>query len=402
MKNIKEVNLRIAILQGTYNSMTCVSIVYFVQAFQRFGIDKLTIGIIMMLSNIVAAVMQPFWGYLCDKIGNPRKIIISCCIVGGILYFGLIYSGGNIIIITLAAMGVFATYHPMMHLLDSWVTKLIVEGYKINYGATRSGGSVSYALTAAIFGVAVTRFGMFIAPYVFTGLCLIFCIVAIKVPNPITHVQNKGKISPSSSISYLVKNNAYIIFMVAYFLTTLTHSSNNTFYSVLVFEMGGNETHVGIGLFISAIVEIPGLVFYNSFRKKTGMKTNNVLATAMFFYFLKCLMMALSPNIGFIMIANTLQAVSFAIFMPAMIEYLIENVDKTFLSTAQMFLIAIGVSMGSILSNPISGALAENIGTKTMLKIMSLFSLFGMVLMILSPVIIRKSTQHKDNRQLYI
>ena len=61
-------NRRIAVVQAAYNSMTCVSVVYFVQAFQRFGFDKTQIGIITMLTSIIAASMPVSYTHLIQTV----------------------------------------------------------------------------------------------------------------------------------------------------------------------------------------------------------------------------------------------------------------------------------------------------------------------------------------------
>lgn len=43
-------------------------------------------------------------------------------------------------------MGLNVTIVCMMNFVDAWALRLISEGYVLNYGATRAGGSLSFAL----------------------------------------------------------------------------------------------------------------------------------------------------------------------------------------------------------------------------------------------------------------
>lgn len=51
-------------------------------------------------------------------------------------------------------MGLNVTIVCMMNFVDAWALRLISEGYVLNYGATRAGGSLSFALGAMVFGWA--------------------------------------------------------------------------------------------------------------------------------------------------------------------------------------------------------------------------------------------------------
>lgn len=370
---------RVALIQGSYSAMTCVSVTYFVQAFQHFGIDKLHIGVIVMLGCIMACIMQPVWGYISDKTQNPKAIISGCGLIGCGLYFFFIFSGGNMAVVTATCMGIYATFYPMMSLIDSWVSKLIADGHPINYGATRSMGSVTYAVTAVLFGAAISRFGMRIAPFVFVGLFTGLFAAARGLENPRKNRVVQAKISLRSGVGHLLRNRPFIRLTTAYFLVSFTIASTGTFYSVVIFEKGGNEMDVGLGLFIMAIVEVPGMILFERIHRRGRIPTQNILTLAMLCFAVKVLAIALAPNIPCVILAGTFQTVSFALFLPATVTYLLEHVQREYLSMAQMVLTAVGSSLGAVLSNPIGGALAKGLGTRTMLCIMSAFALAGML-----------------------
>ena len=79
--------------------------------------------------------------------------------VGIACYFLLTWGGGQMGLTTIAVMGLYITVVCMMNFVDSWALRLINGGASLNYGATRAGGSLSYALGAAIFGMVVSRWG---------------------------------------------------------------------------------------------------------------------------------------------------------------------------------------------------------------------------------------------------
>jgi PPP family 3-phenylpropionic acid transporter len=373
-------NRRVVFIQGAFTAMQCVSTVYFVQAFQRFGYSNMLIGTIMMGTSLMSLIAQPLWGYIADKVIRDRQIIAFCCTAGGIFYLVFIFSGGFKPLVISAAVGMYALFSPMMTLIDSFVAKLIVDGNGINYSATRAGGSVSYALTAALFGVAVSRFGMKIAPFIYLALCAVLCWALWGLPNPQKTYRSSG-FSAGAGLRYLWSNSAYLLFVAAYFLTSITTVPVNTYYSVVLFTMGGDERHVGLGLFFQAISEVPVMLSFDWIREKTGLKPVFFLVLGMVFYALKTFCIAYAPNIAMVLLGSTLQGLSFAVFLPASVAFLMEAVDRKYLATAQMTAVTIGSSLAAIISNPAGGAIADSLGVQNMLKLMGVPAVLGALLM---------------------
>jgi PPP family 3-phenylpropionic acid transporter len=388
-------NRRIVLIQGAFTAMQCVSIIYFVQAFQRFGYSNLLIGTIMMGTSFMSLVAQPAWGYIADKVIRDRQIIGISCIAGGLLYLLFIFSGGFKPLVITAALGMYVLFSPMMTLIDSFVAKLIVDGNKINYSATRAGGSVSYAVTAALFGAAVSRFGMRIAPFIYLAFCAVLCWALWRLPNP-QKVYTRAVFSAGAGLRYLRSNRVYLFFITAYFLTSITTVPVNTYYSVVLFSMGGDERHVGLGLFLQAISEVPVMLSFNWIRVKTGLKPAFFLVLGMVCFALKTFCIAYAPNITFVLLGSMLQGLSFAVFLPATVAFLMETVSREYLATAQMMAVTIGSSLAAIIVNPFGGALADSLGPQPMLKIMGVFALLASVLMIVSQHMREPGNQHKE------
>ncbi|MGJ4850061.1 MFS transporter [Bacillota bacterium Meth-B3] len=385
----RRISHNIVWVQGTYTAMVCVSIAFFVQAFQRFGIDKMTIGLITMACNITSVITQPVWGFLADRSGRQREIVIVACTLGAALYFLMMYSGGALRVIVACAMGIYASFYGMMHLITSWIAKLMVENPDINYGATRSIGSLTYAVTAVVLGFSVTKFSPIIAPYCFFGLNLILCAAVVRLPNPARGFLRGQGASLRDTWGYLRGNLPFVVLVAAYFLNTFCVSTVNTFYSVVMFELGGNEGHVGIGLFCIAMVEVPFMFFYKKLMSRGAFSNAALLCVAMVSYALQCFLTSSGRSVTAVMLAGVLQGLSYGVIMPATVAYMVEFVDKRHLGFAQMTLGAMGQSLGAIIASPLAGALSASWGTQPMMRLMSLFSLAGAALLLLGSTIVR-------------
>ncbi len=386
----RDLNRLAALLQGTYYPINCVSLAFFVPVFQTFGFSKFQIGMIMMLGYISTTLMQPVWGFLCDKFSSPKRLVLTASSVSVAMYFLLIFSDGAAVPVCIAVIGAYATLQPMGSIIDSWLSKLMLEGYQLNYGVTRSSGSLTYAIVAFFYGFVLDRFGIRISPFIMLALYLLFISIVLRMPNP-EAAPLRVKISLTGGVRYLAAQKAYLVFLAAYFLTYIANAAIGTFLSVLVMEKGGTQAHVGMLLFVGAMVEMPTMLLFHKFRRRFPIRTEYLLIISMFFYGIKSLLLGLAPSLAFIFIANITQALAYALFLPASIYYLMETIDKKYLSTAQLFCSAIGASLCAIIFNPVCGALAERMGTQPMLRFVSIFAFAGAALMSVT-LFIRRDT----------
>jgi len=373
-----------------------VSLAYFVQAYQRFGLQEDVIGTIVSIATATAFISQPLWGRLVDTYNRPREIVIFGCSTSCILYFLMVYSGGRVWAIALLSVGIYLFFTTMMFLIDGWVSKLIVENYQINYGATRACGSVMYAVTAVIFGVLVVKGGMIVAPITFTAFCVLLVIVTIGIPNPNPTIAKPVEKTEKQSggflkgFAVLAKNRVYVVFLIAVFFNAFCYTASDTFYSVKMFDLGGNESNVGLGLFIQAMSELPFMIFFTRIHKKIKLPLNVFIAISMFFYFAKCLFLSLAGSVFMATFTGVFHGLAFGMYQPAMIAYAIEILDSDNLATGQMILASLGGSLGGIIASPICGQLSVNLGTDAMMQIMSGFALLSAAIMLVAPRLAKK------------
>ena len=372
----------IGCIQAAYISMQCLSTTFFVQAYHHFGINKMTISLIVMLCNATGIVFQLVWGHVVDRTNHPRETVLACCGFSVATYFILMYSKGTVWLITLMAMLFYATFHCMMTLIDSWIAKLIRGGLKVNYGKTRSIACIVYAVVAVMFGAAVTRFGHLIAPYCFSFVFIILCLALLRVPNPKAAKEKAGKVSVRETVGYLMGNGQYLVVVSALFLCTFTSSSLNTFFSVHVFELGGNELLVGIGTFFMAVSEFPFMFLFSKICKRLHWSSMSALAVAMMFYSVHAFLLGSMRQIGWVIAVSVLHGLSYGIYQPAQVMFVVDNVEPRYIATAQMLMHALGQSLPAVLASPVCGALSTATSTGSMLRIISVCSLAGAAVII--------------------
>jgi PPP family 3-phenylpropionic acid transporter len=145
----------------------------------------------------------------------------------------------------------------------------------------------------------------------------------------------------------------------------------------VVRNVGGDTSDMGLLSGFTAFVEIPMMFLYD--RLLRWFKCASTVRFASSMFALKSLAIALAPNMGALYAAETLQIVSFAMITPAMVQYVILNIDRK--DSAKGQALAFGmVTIGNVLSSLIGGHLYDALPVRSVLLIGTLIAVFGAVL----------------------
>lgn len=360
--------------------MDCVGVAFIVPILQGFGYDELRIGLTMTLAAFAAFAAKPLWGFLGDRFCRPRETTIGGALAGCLFYMLLIRSGGAMLPVAVAVMGLYLTIMCMMGVVDGWAVRLISDGWPLNYGMTRSGGSCAYAITAVIFGVLLERLGSGMGVLLLAALFALLLFFALRIPNPQPVVSDK--LSLGSGVRHLARNHAYLVVLAAYFLCTLASCAADSFFSPLITSLGGTQSFVGMGLFVQAMSEVPIMLLYSRVKRRTGRPAWQFLAVAMVFFGIKCVGLGFAPSYPVVLLTVLLHGLSFATLTPALVDFTLEHVQAEYLSTAHLLCGAVGVSLGGMVGNTLDGYIANVIGVQPMLRLVSVFAFAAAALVV--------------------
>ena len=170
-------------LQALLILIDCIAVAYVSPILVSFGYSPMRIGRVMTLAALAATLARPVWGYLNDHFACARQVTLLATAAGISCYCLLVFGGDARPAVTaVAVMGLNVTIVCMMNFVDAWALRLISEGYVLNYGATRAGGSLSFALGAMVFGWAAARWGFRPGSVI---LWVLFILLAIVILFPV-------------------------------------------------------------------------------------------------------------------------------------------------------------------------------------------------------------------------
>lgn len=373
MKNNKNYTVLFMGLLGVHWIINCIGAAFLVPLLQQNGFDELNIGLTMTLLAIFSCISQPIIGYLCDKFKCLKLIITILCAANIAIYFVLVNTSIKLIIIIMATLlGICVNSLP--GIVDSWCYKLISENKNIDYGKARSAGSFTYAVTSLVFGLLLTKLGITIIPYSLIIVTIVFFIIMSLIPEP-EHKATKAEVTIKEGFKYIKTRKHFIVFLTCYTLAMISAFSIITFYPVWITTLGGNSSHLGLGLFICAMSEVPVIFIFNKLTAKFGL--DNLLSFSLFFYGVKSIAIAMAPNVTWAIIAMLTQSLGYAIAVPASAAFTSREIDVKYLSTAILLLGAVAFSVSQIFANILCGFFSKYLGVQAALFIMSSFSFIG-------------------------
>lgn len=371
----KKINIQYILLQGLYWMMFCPSAGFIAFYLQGNGFGNSMIGVITAVFCLVAVILQPMAGNLCDRIKIltwKRMIILLGLPYVLICIMMFIVKERWLIAVLFGSMYIIASiYLPMIN------TALFAyerEGIKLNFGVARGMGSAMYAIMALLIGNMALRFGTKIIPA--SGLiimALLLCVVSTMPPTKKSALQSV-EYEQTNVIGFIKKYPYFSVMLLAVLFIFFSHNIIGTYLLQIVQSLGGNSSNLGTAMFIQAVVEIPVLFTFSFIMKK--IKVGNLMIIACAGYILRAVLYFMSVNIGMIYITQLSQICSFAIMAAASVYFTGTAVREEDHATGQSFMSGM-MSAGTVLGSLFGGAILDYMGMRALLSVNILLSVIG-------------------------
>ncbi|MBM7606124.1 PPP family 3-phenylpropionic acid transporter [Metabacillus crassostreae] len=338
------------------------------------GLTGSQIGTIMSLSPVIMILVQPLWGVLSDMTQRPTYLLTIALIFTAI--FGLVYSYvANYSWIIIIAILLAITQSALIPLSDS-IAMNYVQKTKAQYGSIRLWGAVGFAVSVLIVGWISDLTNLSIIFYGFSITLVIACVFAWRLPK-----ENQSmKISIKDGLKELSNVPRYFIFLFVTFLVLGPILANNIYFGILISEVGGGLTGIGIAFLLAAGSEAPFMKVAGRMIAKMGIIKIIILATIVsalrwFLYFIE-------PPLYVIYLSTIAQGFSVGLFIPAAIQYVRDLAPKKVGATAISLYSAIGNGLGNWFCTFVGGLIMEAY------TVMHVYLFFGCLSTIAIPVLI--------------
>lgn len=347
---------------------------------QAHGFTNTQIGLILGTINLLSTVLQPSLATIFDRTGRPLRRCLA------VSYGVLLLLSASLLLLPLPRplllvniVALFALKSSLQPNVNALVQTFEHAGFPVNFGAARGMGSLTYGIIIAIAGAALERISPLLLPASYIGLLALF-ILLLTIPK----MDDSAPINRTRRVQTDragLSSPAFILFLIASTCFSLNAVMNGSFMLQIMQGLGGGSTEYGLATSIPAILEFPAMLLFSRFSRRFGNERLLVFAGWAWFAKNGLILLARSPEA--IYAAQLLQFVSYAFFIPGVVDYIAKILPaESFLKGQSLY--GSAYTIGSVIAVFFGGTLLDRFGVHTTLTMAQCFSLIGAVLLTLS------------------
>ncbi|MCJ8007559.1 MFS transporter [Lederbergia wuyishanensis] len=339
--------------------------------FQNNGLTKSAIGMFFALGTLVGLIAQPVWGFMSDKYKTVKKIIVVV-LIGILMGIFLIFQLSSLAMLYVAGALFFFFFTALNPLSDN-LAKRIADEQKVTFGSIRSWSSFGFAIISLASGFYFNKMGvssLSIPMMIVAGMTLILSFT-LKDANSGTKKVNLKEVGS------FFKDKTLLTFFLLSFFIFLTHRINDSFISLYLFEIGGNEMLVGWLWFIGVLSE--AILFITSFIWFRSKNPIIYIIIAGFLFTIRWTMVGFIKDPSILLSIQVMHGLCFAILYMGAIEYLYKALPVEMQATGHMVYMGIVFSITNIIGSSVGGIIFDTFSGSTLYFTMAVCSFIGTV-----------------------
>ncbi len=387
----KSLNADYTLLQTAYWAMNSVIFCFSVIFLQYKGYSNYEIGIVFALGNIVGFVLQPAVAGYVDK---SRKVALIRCIrvtaaLSAALMLAVLAMPERCMMLTCAYVLLVAGTTLLTPLCTSLCFYAESWGYSISFSRARAVGSLAYSACAIVLGRLVYQMNENAIPLLYIACSAMLCVMSMvfsvkERPHRagLLPAENDAASEKASSlIEFAKENKLFMVFLAGTAVMFFTHALIGNFMIEFIRSIGGDSADLGNVLAFMTMVEVPVMLLFS--RLTRHFRCSALLRFSVIMFTVKELMIYLAPSIAALYAAESLQAFSFALFIPASVRYVDEVIAKRNAVKGQALVTAM-LTLGSIFASYIGGLLLDTSTPEFTLLVGVIISAVGTLMLLMS------------------
>lgn len=327
------------------------------------GLSGTQIGTINSVSAVVGLVLSPIVVTEIKKLPQARLLLQCFLLLGALGYFIL----GRQVLFSAIVLVIF--FHAVitagiMPTSDAMAVAVAQEA-DTGYGSVRMWASLGWIGTVLLSGALIERFGYLAS---FDGVSLMWVLGAglVQFIQPRYFV---ARIEPQSShpsirmaLSRILHDRTLLGFAIAVIFIGFLNSGVLQFEYVYLAQLGASKQVISVAGILSAIVELPFMIYADRFVRRVGAHRVMLLALGMIFFQRAAVL--LLPSIATIMIVRFLGGVSFSFYTIAYIGIISSRTSSSETGTVLALYTVTLAGLVNMLAAPVSGAIFDAIGAR--------------------------------------
>ena len=343
------------------------------------------ISFILILSNIIALIIQGLIGYSNEQWGTRKTVtiyvLISAVISMGLFFFtgnwlfGLVYGLANAITLGLAPLfDVLAANSPY------------------RFGQIRLWGTIGYAAGQQISGIIYdflspkSIFILYLACYFAS---IVFLYTLPKPEQPIVSseqpAEKKEEISGGHTIRNIFQNKLFITYLLLAFIIFGTNTVNTSYLPLLLTDTGAPVAIVSTTLTVALFAEVIAMAFSHRFMDHFTNK--QLLLAVLFLSGTEYLINFLSDDFLVLSIATVLtKFFASGTFIMLNLKMVSTLLNRKLIATGTAVVAMLSRNIGTIFFQLMVGPVIDNVGLNYLYLILFVFTVLAAVIALLFKV----------------
>lgn len=323
---------------------------------QAKGLSVAEASLIMGFGLLARGASTLFAFPFVSKYWSSQTVILVltvCSLVATLLYIP-ISSFNTLFVVTILFS---AVYPALLPAVESTASALVQQG-DVNYGKSRSYGSLGFVISVLIVSVVTGYFGeQAILWSMIAGLCFILFIHFLPTPAVLLVKPTIGERKESLTMRSLWQVKSFPIVLLVVVLLQGAHASYYNYGYIYLQNLHIKNYYIGLIINIAIIFEI--LYFAKADHLFKKWKPSSLLLLAAAGSTLRWILVYLFPNVWMFMFSQSLHALSFGVAHYAFILYITKNLPKQQIPNAQGVYSAFALSLSTAILTLVGGFLYE-------------------------------------------
>lgn len=384
----KLVNIEYALAQGGYWMSLCAVFSFAAAFLQARGYSNAQLGGVIAAGNAAAFFISPMLGGIVDRSDriSSSGMLWILLVLQMLLAVSFFILPGRSAAVSVCYSLYIAVNTCLVPLLTQLCFDLEHTGYSVNFGAARGIGSLAFAAAAAWLGVLVENHSAELLAG--AGIILTFFQMLVLIPltvkkpgNADISVTHDSGEESSSMLHFITENRRFCLMMLGVALMFFTHNLIDSFLINVVRNVGGGTKDMGNINAFMAVLELPVMFLYTRISRRLGCP--RCVRIGVMFFALKAVSIALASSLAGLYAAHVLQGVSYALIIPALVEYVELFVPHKDSARGQAVSHAM-TTLGSIFSAFLGGLMFDSLSVRSTLLIGAAVSVTGMAVCLLA------------------
>lgn len=401
------------VLQARYSALqvvnffaTCAVCVFATVFLQSRGLSNTEVGVVTAGGCMLSVVFGPV---LSRAISRSVRLTIERVLVAGFGAMGVAFLALVALQVPkLLLMAAYATIYAGLMTTPPLLSQMCMDylrvGQAIDFGMARGLGSVSYAVSAALFGQLASRCDPVVLAPIFALSCVAMIWLLRTMPSygegaraergvPVDYSASDVPAAPRTGIgmgAFLLKYRLLALVLIGFGFLFSASACLSTYLINIVSRLGGDASLYGVGIFWMAMTELPAMMAVPALRRRFG--TGALLAIAGIAFLLRNILIALAPSLPVLFTGLTLQGLSYGTLSALLAHYVSETCDQADEMMGQTLIAVMTSGIGATLGNFMGGVLQDAWGIGAMAAFAVVASVFGSMMLVVAGAQEKRST----------